>query len=497
MGGLRKEIFRYLVGVLAAIAALFFRELLGPLLGSQNPYHTLWVAVVFCAWYCGVGPSIVTIVMGSLGVWYWFLHPYHSFTGKGHTEIFGMLGFLAFSAVIVIWGESTRRIMLERRQAEDELKKTHEELEDRVRERTAALLEKTSETAEKARLLDLVNDAIFVKTAKGTISYWNEGAERLYGWSKSEARGRIPGELLKTEFSTPLEEIEKQESWEGELRQSTRDGQRIVVASRWTALRDEQGNRAGWLEINTDITARKRAEMATRRLSGRLLTMQDEERRRIARGLHDSIGQYMTALKMNLDLMATTNQKQANVAAECSEILDKCLTETRTISYLLHPPLLDEAGLGSAARWYVEGFAERSSIKVNLDLPADLGRLPKDIEIALFRTMQEALTNVHRHSGGSMVDIRVSVVPERVRLEIEDDGKGIPDLRLRRLLEGGAETGVGIAGMRERVRELGGTLEIESDTTGTLVRVTIPLPQSAEAPIGKEQETEPRRVSAA
>ena len=478
----KQEAVRYSLGVVAAIAALFFRELLNPLLGTNNPYHTLWLAVVFAAWYCGMGPSITTVVLGTAGVWYWFAPPYHSWVGKSYPEFFGMMGFLAFSAVIVIWGETTRRITVKRRQAEEELRKTHEQLEDRVKERTAALELKTAETIEKAKLLDLANDAIFMKGGDGAISYWNEGAERLYGWSGSEALGRPPGELLRSQYPIPLREIESRDSWEGELRQTTRDGRLIVVASRWTALRDENGNTSGWLEINTDITARKRAEDAARRLSGRLLTMQDEERRRIARGLHDSLGQYLTALKMNLDMMTAANQKQATMTAECSDILDKCLTETRTISYLLHPPLLDEAGLGSAARWYVEGFAERSGIKVNLDLPSAMGRLPKDVEIALFRTMQEALTNVHRHSGGSSVDIRVSIDSERVRLEIEDDGQGIPEMRLRRLLEDSAETGVGIAGMRERIRELGGEFQIESDPTGTLVKVEIPASEKTQVP---------------
>jgi len=479
MRNLRQQATRYLYGVLAAGAALFFRELLNPLLGSQNPFHTLWLAVVFSAWYCGVGPSVVTVVLGTLGVWYWFLPPYHSWLGKSYTEIFGMLGFLAFSAVIVIWGETTRRIVLKRKQAEEELRKAHDELEDRVRERTAALEQKRAETAEKAKLLDLANDAIFVKK-NGRITYWNAGAERLYGFSRSEALDRAPGELLQSVYPIPLQEIESHESWEGELRQQTRDGRAIVVASRWTALRGENGQAVGWLEINTDITARKRAEEAARRLSGRLLTMQDEERRRIARGLHDSLGQYMTALKMNLDMMAANNEKQATIATECSGILDKCLSETRTISYLLHPPLLDEAGLGSAARWYVDGFAERSGIKVNLHLPPGFGRLHKDVETALFRTLQEGLTNVHRHSGSSSVDIRVEVHDGFVEMEIEDNGQGIPEMRLHRLREGAAETGVGIAGMRERIRELGGTFAIESDPTGTLLRAEIPIAEAAQ-----------------
>jgi PAS domain S-box-containing protein len=475
---IRVETTRYGLAVLAAGAALFFRELLNPLLGNGNAYHTLWLAVVFCAWYCGLGPSIVTLVLGSTGLWYWFLRPYNTFVGKTHTEIWGMLGFLAFSAVIVLWGEATRRLMLKRQEAEDALRRAHEELEDRVQERTAALEQQTAETAEKARFLDLANDAIFVKTAQGTISYWNKGAERLYGWTASEALGRIPLELLRSEYPIPLQEIERGDTWQGEIRQTTRDGKRIVIGSRWTTLRDESGKATGWLEINTDITARKRAEEAARRLSGRLLNMQDEERRRIARGLHDSLGQYLTAAKMNLDLMAETSGKQASLASECSQILDKCLTETRTVSYLLHPPLLDEAGLASAIRWYVEGFAERSGIEVRLDLPEELRRLQKETEIALFRAVQEGLTNVHRHSGSTTVDVRLRIEDARVQLEIEDDGQGIEDARLRRIVEGVAEVGVGIAGMRERIHQLGGSFEIDSDRTGTLLRVTMPIAET-------------------
>ena len=200
----------------------------------------------------------------------------------------------------------------------------------------------------------MANDAVFVKTANGKISYWNKGAERLYGWTVNEARGHSPTDLLHPEYPEPLSEIESRDTWEGEITHTKRDGSRIIVASRWTTLRDQSGNAIGWLEINTDISYRKRAEDAARSLSARILSLQDEECRRIARGLHDSLGQYLTALKMNLDLLSTTHKMR--IASECSEIVDKCLAETRTISHLLHPPLLDEAGLGSAIRWYVEGF---------------------------------------------------------------------------------------------------------------------------------------------
>jgi signal transduction histidine kinase len=188
------------------------------------------------------------------------------------------------------------------------------------------------------------------------------------------------------------------------------------------------------------------------------------------------LGQYLTALKINLDSLPTADGNNANVARECSEIVDRCLTETRTVSYLLHPPLLDESGFASAARWYIDGFAGRSGIKVSVDFPAELGRLHTDVEIALFRAVQEALTNVHRHSGSSEVDIRVILDAKQVRLEIKDNGRGIPQKHLKHLIEGAAETGVGIAGMRERMRELAGSLEIESvNGAGTRVIVTIPL----------------------
>ncbi|HEX8814934.1 MAG TPA: ATP-binding protein [Terriglobales bacterium] len=471
---------KYALAAFVTVAALLLRGLLNPYFGTSNPYHTLWLAVVFTAWYCGIGPSILTIVTGAIGLWYWIMNPPHSFFGKNEHAYAGMLGFLVLSAIIVAMGESNRRMMERRERAEDGLKKAQEELEVRVRERTAALERKNAEVREQARLLDLANDAVFVKSAKGLITYWNQGAERLYGWTMTEALGHHASNMLHTVFPVPREEVESSDTWEGELIHTTRDGSQITVASRWTTLRDEAGNPSGWLEINTDITARKTAEDAARSLSSRILTLQDDERRRIARGLHDSLGQYLVALKMNLDGMAMTNGSQAAVAAECSQIVDKCLTETRTISHLLHPPLLDEAGFGSAARWYVDGFAQRSGIEVNLDLPVEVVRLRSEVEIALFRALQEALTNVHRHSGASKVGVRLSVDEKEVRLEVEDDGQGVPRGVLKRLLEGAAQAGIGISGMRERVRELGGSMGIESDSSGTLLAVSVPILEPAD-----------------
>ena len=360
-----------------------------------------------------------------------------------------------------------------------ELQEAHDQLEKRVAERTAQLADRTQQVAEQARFLNLANDAIFVRTADSKISYWNEGAERLYGWPKEEAIGRTPHELLQTEFPVPLEELARLDRWEGELRQRTREGKQLVVNSRWTTLRDRNRQFAGWLEICTDITARNRAEEAARRLSGRILGIQDDERRRIARELHDSLGQYLAALKMNIDVLckSATNGARDNlpvVLDSCSQLLDRAITETRTISHLLHPPLLDEVGLLSALHWFVEGFSKRSGIQANVDVPSEYERLPEETEIALFRVLQEALTNVHRHSGSTKVDISLRITPLNVWLQVKDYGCGIPEDHPSRVRDTNAPVGVGLAGMRERVRQLGGTLEIASTRAGTTIIARIP-----------------------
>jgi len=437
----------------------------------------IWAALRFRV----AGAAVASFLSASFAVW-------GTANGFGpfvnHTPLHNAMLLQVFVAVTSLTGLILAAVINEREHigeafesekrllSESETEK--ERLEERVKERTRQLEQKTAQLAHQAKLLDLANDAIFVRAADGGITYWNEGAERLYGWTAEEAIGKSTQELLHTEFPIDVSEILGLDRWEGELGQRRRDGSPITVASRWTTLRDQNGKPARWLEINTDITDRKRAEEAARRLSGRILTLQDDERRRIARGLHDSLGQYLSALKMNLDLLATKRGKQKVVASECSEIVDKCLTETRTISYLLHPPLLDEAGFASAARWYVEGFAQRSGIRVNVNFPSEFGRMHRDVEVAMFRMVQEGLTNIHRHSGASTVDICLSRDPNQIRLKIKDDGHGIPQKRLRRLIEGASEAGVGIAGIRERTREVGGSLEIQSNRSGTTIIVSIP-----------------------
>ena len=480
----QSTVLRYTLAVAMAVLAIVLRFWLNPFLGEDNPYHTAWVAVVFAAWYCGIGPSIVATFVTLFGIWRWLLPAEVSFRTMDRATFWGMFGFVVLSALIVALGESARRAKVKQELTAHALRESEGRLHLALQDRKAEIEQKTAHIAEQARLIDLANDAIFVRTTNERISFWNQGAERLYGWTSQEAVGKSPQDLLDTVFPVPFSEIMQSDLWEGELVQNKRDGSRITVASRWATLRDNRGELVGWLEINTDITARQQAEDAARRLSGRILNLQDEERRRIARELHDSLGQYLTAAKINLDLLSASlkSADDAALVSDCSETVSRCLAETRTLSHLLHPPLLDEAGFVSAARWYAEGLAERSGIEVNLDFPPELPRLDRDVETALFRTLQEALTNVHRHSGGSRVDVRLQLDAEQVRMEIQDNGRGIPQERVRRFTRDGVGSGVGLAGMRERVREVGGTLVLRSGPSGTSVIVTIPFAQPEESP---------------
>jgi two-component system NarL family sensor kinase len=216
-------------------------------------------------------------------------------------------------------------------------------------------------------------------------------------------------------------------------------------------------------------------------LSSRLMHLQDDERRRISRELHDSVGQHLALAKMSLEAFAKSLPKgDANsrrFLQETEEIVEAAIRETRTVSYLLHPPLLDELGLVAAVRWYAEGFTKRSGIHLEVEIPAELPRLAGDTETALFRIIQESLTNTHRHSGASKAFIGITVNENVLQLEVRDDGKGIADLDFPGLSDGAVDVGVGISGMRERLRELEGDLKISSEN-GTRVIATLPITRS-------------------
>jgi len=249
----------------------------------------------------------------------------------------------------------------------------------------------------------------------------------------------------------------------------------------WTdqAITDDQGCVMEIQSIGRDITERKQAEMTLRRLSARLLQLQDEERRRIARELHDSTAQSLAALSMNLTVVEAEAERVSDEArkalSESLALAKHSTRELRTLSYLLHPPLLDESGLISALRWYVDGFSQRSGIHVDLDLPSQPCRFPTEVETALFRIMQECLTNTLKHSGSATASIRLALDELQVVMEIRDQGKGMPTSVMGQEGDRVSGLGVGLMGMRERVRQLHGELGLESGSWGTAVTVTLPF----------------------
>jgi signal transduction histidine kinase len=227
----------------------------------------------------------------------------------------------------------------------------------------------------------------------------------------------------------------------------------------------------------------KRAHETLRVLSGSLMQAQDEERRRVARELHDSAGQYLAAVQMNLAALsndpALAGDGVRTRLADTINLIDHCTAEVRTLSYLLHPPLLDDVGLASAISWYAEGFSERSGVTVTLDMPESLARFSPDVETALFRIVQQSLANIHRHSESKVARIRLKVESEQLAVEISDEGRGFPSEILAKFRESGQLPGVGISGMRERMNALRGTFDIVSGASGTTVTARLPLVQAA------------------
>ena len=235
---------------------------------------------------------------------------------------------------------------------------------------------------------------------------------------------------------------------------------------------------AATMRAHTMAEEATQREEAYRRLSGRLLYLQDDERRRLAADLHDSMGQRLAALVMNLDLLEGAEGRwtpDRAVVMDSRSLAEQCVQEVRTMAYLLHPPLFEEMGLVSAVRWYVTGFTKRSGIHVVMSLD-EIGRLPRQIEMALFRVVQESFTNVHRHASTSTASVRLTNTANDVVLDIQDRGLGFrDDLREQNDALAPDTLGVGIQGMRERIRQLAGTFDVEFTDQGTTVRVSVPL----------------------
>lgn len=234
-----------------------------------------------------------------------------------------------------------------------------------------------------------------------------------------------------------------------------------------------------FVELHRKTRMLSHSEESLRRLSLHLLRNQDEERRRIGREIHESLGQTLVAIKMGLDSLAsmpaTAEDEGRQQLAGCSRLAEEAIKEARTISHLMYPPLLDELGLKSAALWYIEGFAQRSETSTTFDVSPDFGRLPAEMELAMFRILQESLTNVHRHSQSPTAHVRLFVEEGMAQLEVIDQGKGIPARVLRNSVQDAPSAGVGLRGMEERVRNLGGSLEISSTSDGTKVTARLPM----------------------
>jgi two-component system sensor histidine kinase UhpB len=400
------------------------------------------------------------------------------------------------------------KVFTELHRKNQQLERLNSELEQRVAERTSELQQKAADLHKLNRELAQRNqelDAI-VQTAPDIIFSRNPDGGRDYVSTRFyEYTGAPPNTAIGSgwlEYVHPDDKEQSHEKWmrsvqSGEIydciyRMRGVDSQYRWFRARAVPLHDSHGTIVKWYGTCSDIHDSKLLEQsirenaielermvetrtaALRRLSNRMMTMQDEERRRIAREIHDGLGQELAAAKMILDgiLAKDSSPIMQQASLEASQLIDRAIQQVRTISHLLHPPLLDEVGLVSALRWFLEGLSERSGIHMVLEVnPPNLGRLKSELETAIFRIVQEALTNMFRHSGASNGCVAVTEKNGNIVVSVRDDGKGIDEHVIQLRPE---SVGVGIGGMRQRVTELGGTLRLANANPGTIVEVVIP-----------------------
>jgi PAS domain S-box-containing protein len=377
-----------------------------------------------------------------------------------------------------------------------------------------------------AAIVDSSEDAIVSKTLDGVITSWNAAAERLFGYTASEAVGQHISLIIpvdrKGEETIIIERIKRGERIEHfDSVRVRKDKTPLDISLTISPVRDGRGKIVGASKIARDITQRKRTERELREseeryrtladaldtqvqfrtrelerrnselrdLSGRLMESQDVERRHIARELHDSAGQTLAALGMSLAQLtekANGDPALAKSVSSAEELVQHLSKEIRTTSYLLHPPMLDETGITSALSWYVQGLEERSGLKIGLRIPDNFGRLSSEMELLIFRLVQECLTNIHRHSGSKTAQIEIAREGENVHVAVQDQGAGMSPQRLAEIQSHG--TGVGIRGMRERVRQFHGDLVIESNGSGTRIYASVPLKGRHTSEQGKTQQ---------
>jgi len=355
--------------------------------------------------------------------------------------------------------------------------------------------------------VDSVKDyAIFLLDVEGRVATWNQGAERIKGYKANEIIGQhfsrfYPKEARESRWpQRELEIAEKEGRFGDEGLRVRSDGSTFWASVVITALRDKKGELRGFSKVTRDLSERRALEERARqlnkelrarvsellesqrqvelrtlelqKLSGELLRAQDDERRRMARTLHDELGQELVALKLELENLGNSQDRQSKNLLQAVELANSALKKVRNMSYLLHPPLLDESGLLPALHWFFEGLQNRGQLRITFDYkPVVFPRLSRDIETAIFRVIQESLTNVYRHAGTQ--DARIDLIQEResVTVRVRDFGKGIPESDFGLAVA----RGVGISGMRERVKHLHGEMRISRAEPGTLVQATIPI----------------------